>query len=148
MRVDYYSILTAIRDAIIRDTEVERHDPAITQRVYIERPLFLEPPAIFVYRDRRDAVEGNQRISFGQRVDYDLQISIWCMEGDFESAEAASRRCDDLLGKVEVALLADRTLGNTVNTIILTGGEFVSGEDNGFYSAAEIALVARIHART
>jgi len=148
LRVNYYEILKAARRAIVRDTEVERHDANITQRVYIERPLMLEPPAIFIYRDRRDAIENDQRISAGRRVDYDFQMSIWVMDGDFDSVEAATKRCDTLLGKVEVALLNDRTLGGTVGYHWFTGGEFVSGEDNGFYSAAEIAMTARVHATT
>lgn len=148
MRIDYTAILQAIRQAIVSDTEVERHDPEITHRVYIERPLTLEAPSIFVYRERRDAPEDQQRLSQGRRVDYDLQIAVWVTEFDMDSVERSSERCDALLGKVELALLNDRTLGGTVNYILLQGGEFISGEDNQFYSAAEIALVARTHAMT
>lgn len=148
MRVDYYGILKAIRTAIISDTDVERHDERITERIYIERPLLLEGPAVFIYRDRRDAPEEIQRISQGRRIDMFLNVSLWVMEFDFDSVEAATRRCDDLLGKVETAILADRTFGGTVAYHWITGGEFISGEDNGFYSAAEIALTAKVHATT
>lgn len=148
MRIDYTAILQAIRTAIVSDTEVEKHDPAITQRVYIERPLTVEAPSIFIYRERRDAPDSEQRLAQGRRVDYDITITVWVVESDFQSVEAASARCDALLGKVEVALLHDRTLGGTVAYHLLTGGEFISGEDNGFFSAAEIALTARTHAMT
>lgn len=146
MRIDYYDILQAVRTAIVSDAEVERHNPELTQRVYIERPLTLEGPSIFIYRERRDAPAEEQRISQGRRVDYDFSVTVWCLEVDFDSVEKASRRCDNLLGKVELALLNDRTLGGTVAYHWITGGEFTSGEDNGFFSAAEIALTARVHA--
>ena len=148
MPVNYTNILQGIRQAIINNTDVQRHDSNISERVYVEQPLTLEGPSIFIYRDRRDALASEQRIAQGRRVDYDLAISVWCTDYDFDSVEKASERTDALVGVVEMALLNDRTLGGTVDYFWIAGGEFISGEDNGFYSAAEIALTARVHATT
>jgi len=58
---------------------------------------------------------------------------------------------DDLIGKVEIALMKERTLNGTVNSSWLEGGEFLSGPDptgNQFMSGASVMLIADVTATT
>lgn len=142
-RLDYYAIEEAIKCVI--------EDALPDVRVEIETEVGVAPDqegAVYIYLDRRDAPASEQRLAAGTRTDFLVRFSIWCLDADFESVAAASRRRDELTGRVEVALMADRSLKNTVPSSWLEGGEFLTIGDNGFVSGAEIVLIAKASATT
>lgn len=143
-RVDYYALEQAIADHLRKESELEG------VRVEIEKQIDfgVDSDAVFIYLDRRDAPAEEQRLSAGTRTDFLLTFSLWCLAFHLDSVAAASELRDDLLGRVEVALMRDRTFGGLAGTAWLEGGEFDTLEDNGFLSAAEVRLVVRAHATT
>lgn len=137
----YYEIEKAVREIIEADT----HFTGI--RTFIEQDIIFSAeacPAVYIYLDRRDTVEAEQRLAAGRRTDYRVRLSLWCVEWHLDSTEEASRLRDELIESVEVVLTTDRTLKGASLGSWLEGGEFLSGlGDSGFLSAGEIVLVAR-----
>lgn len=147
MRVDYYGIETAIKDILEADAGNDLPD---NLKVFIESQIAFNDegcPGVYIYLDRRDAPPQIQRIAAGTRTDMEVDLSLWCAEFH-DSVEDASRLRDDLIGKVEVALMADRTLNDTVTAFWLRGGDFNMLQDNGFLSMGEIKMRARVVATT
>lgn len=144
-RLDYYAVEEGIREVLSADADLE------DVRIEIETDVEMAPDgggAVYVYLDRRDAPASEQRLAAGTRTDFLLRFALWCLDCDFESVAAASRRRDDLLGKVEVALMRDRSLNGTVDASWLEGGEFLTMQEQGFISGGEIILIAKAKATT
>lgn len=145
-RIDYYAIETEIKT--ILDADATLTGTLIT----VEDELLFgaeRTPWVGVFLERRDA--GDQSLSSGQRTRYNLRFSIWCWEYSLESISKAIQLRDDLLGKVEVALMGNRTLNGKVSTSWLEGGDLPSArvpESNGFVSGGEIILIADVTATT
>lgn len=144
--IDYHAILEGIRDQI----EADEDAPSVT--IHIEEELStVEGPTVMLYLDRRDAPDDLQTLSAGQRTRYEVTISIWCFGVAMDSMREACRNRDNLLGEIEIALMKDRTLQETVSSSWFTGGEFISAQApgvGGFVSGAEIVLVALVTAIT
>lgn len=138
---DYYGIREEIRNVLLADADLT----AIGLTVEIESEIDFgaeDVPIAFIYLESRTAPDGAQRLAAGTRTDFRLQFSIWCGHFSLESLEKAAEFRDDLIGKVEVALMKNRTLNNKVRTLWLTGGEFFLARDqeSGFYSLGEVAF--------
>lgn len=147
-RVDYYAIEQAIQ------TLLQGAASLSGVVVTVEEELLFgaeATPWVGIYLERRDAPSDQQSLSAGQRTRFRLRFSIWCWEYSLESVAKAIQLRDDLLGKVEVVLMGDRTLGNTVSTSWLEGGEMPSARlpgGSGWVSGGEIVLVADALATT
>lgn len=144
-RVDYYAIEEAIADhlRVQEDLQNVNIPPPETEFSFERRPMVL------ISLDRRDAVEG-QPLAAGTRTRYTVRFSLWCYQFALKLKDASEMR-DDLIGKVEVALMKNRTLDNSVHYMQLEGGEFESGPApgiQGFVSAGEIILTAEVTATT
>ena len=145
-RLDYYAIETAIKtlleaDATLAGTVVTVEDELLFGA---ERT-----PWVGIFLDRRDP--GEQSLSAGTRTRYNIRLSIWCWEYSMESISKAIQLRDDLVGKVEVALMKQRTLNDTVTKSWIEGGELPSArvpDNNGFVSGGEIILIADASATT
>jgi hypothetical protein len=143
-RVDYYSIEKSIQAAL--------HDRLFEVTVVVEEELILAhemAPWIGIYLERRTPSE-HQYIAAGRRVDYDLQITVWCWCFAMES-EAAVRARDELVGRVEQVLLEPpRNFGrDEIETSWIEGGQMPSGrvpDIEGFASGGEILLVVKVNA--
>lgn len=145
-RVDYYALQEAVQQTIRDDEDV--HAPVLIE----EELLFRETDTVVVYLESRTAPEGRQTISGGQRTRFLIRFSIWAFAYSLEGIRAASEQRDDLMGRVEIALMRDRQLKNLAITSWLEGGDFQSalgGEDGGeFMAAGEVVLIADAKAIT
>ncbi len=142
--IDYYAIEEKIVDQLAAESSLSG------VRFFIE-PDFLfaaeSAPAVLVYLDSRLAVETDQRLSAGRRVDYQLRISLWCLEYHMDSFSEAARLRDALISEVEVGILRDRTLKGSVEYSWLEGGDFESSntEQGGFIMAGEVLITAKVN---
>lgn len=102
-------------------------------------------PWIGIYLDRR-TLSANQFLRAGQRIDYDLEFSIWCYCYGM-SIPGAVRARDQLIMLVERTLLANLTLNDKVDTCFLNGGGMATarleGDSVGFAAGGEISLTAK-----
>lgn len=138
-KIDYWAIEEEIKYII--DSNLDGY------QVEIEEDLMFaaeQSPWVGIYLVRRDPTEG-QSIAAGTRLRYALQFSIyvWCFH--FDKKEAVRQR-DDALGELEVLFLANRTLNDKVDFVMVQGGELqsgrVEGDIGGFVSGGEIVLTA------
>lgn len=122
-------------------------------RVYVEEePQFGiqdVQQAILVYTDRRSAPRELQRAAVSKRTTYLLNIVLAVVYFSLESYKAACDGRDTLLGNVELVLMANSTINDTVNTSWLEGGELYSVRDaqsSTYVAVAETLLVAEVSA--
>jgi hypothetical protein len=147
-RADYYAIAEAVKAALEADGDLTG------VRITIEEELLFgaeATPWVGIYLDRRDAPVGSQRINAGQSTIYLLRFAIWCWEYSLEGVAKAIQLRDDLVGKVEVALMRERTLRGAARMSWLEGGELPSAKipgQSGWASGGEIRLVAEAEAKT
>lgn len=146
--VNWYTIEKAVRDLLRADVTLEA-----TPDVF---PVFIEDDflhgltdvgaSVVIYAERR-APHPDQSISMGKRTRYLGRLSIWVRGYHVESMEQACALRDDALGKVEAALMKDRTLGGTVDTSWLEGGEMLSARNQqlgAYLASAEVALAVDV----
>lgn len=144
-RIDYL----AIEDAIARTLRENLFEVTVTVEEELTLSLDMSPQ-VLIFLMRRDLSE-NQYLSAGRRVDYDLQIALWCWCFGLESRAAVSAR-NELVSEVERVLLGNRHFGmdpDVVETTMINGGEMPSGrvpDVNGFGSGGEILLTVKVHA--
>ena len=97
-------------------------------RVEIEQDPVLGLPddggrALVVESMRRRPSPG-QSMAAGTRLRNRLTVVISSVGFDMESFRAAANKRDDLIDKVELAIMADRTIGARTVNLELMGGEF------------------------
>lgn len=147
-RVDYYAIETQIQTILQADADLTG------VMVTVEEELIFgaeSTPWIGIYLDRRDAPSDLQRLSAGQQTTFILAISIWCWEYSLDSLKKAIQLRDDLLGKTEVVLMKNRTLGGQVSKSWLEGGDMPSAkvpDSSAWLSGGEIILKAEVTSTT
>lgn len=140
-RVDYSTIEDAIETVLKADANLA----GVTYLV--EEELVMGTGDIVgIYLEDRNAPEAMQSVSAGKRTRFLIRFSVWCWHfGIAKNKRTVMKKRDDLLGKVEIALMGNRNLNNTVNTSWLEGGEFESGKDEAgrqFMSGGQIILTA------
>ena len=136
-RLDYYQIELDMQTALKANAGLA----GVT--VDVERDVnFGESDSVVIYLRRRDAPSGMQAMNAGTRTRFLVHIELYCMSCHLEMATARRNR-DNLLGKVELACMADRTFANAqVATSWIEGGEFEDGRGGtGFYSLGTIRVV-------
>jgi hypothetical protein len=147
-RVDYYALEEEIK--VILDADPTVGVAGVPVRVE-ESVMFAaeSTPAVYIYLDRRDAPAELQTLRAGSSTDFALRFSLWVWAYSLDGVKIASQIRDDLMGKVEVALMGNRTLNDKVRTSWIEGGEFMSAkEQEGWMMGGEIVLVARAQATT
>lgn len=145
-RIDYFSIEEAIKTVLDDDADV-------TGSVLIEEEITIQRGNIIgIYLDDRNAADEDQSLSAGTRTRFNVRFTIWCWHfGIGRDRRGPMEQRDDLVGKVEIALMKKRTLNDTVTMSWLEGGEFLSGPDptgNQFMSGASIILVVDVTGTT
>lgn len=144
-RIDYFAIEKKLGDILSSDSTLQG------VKVIVEEDVeFEDGPYVGIYLERRDAT-ASQSLSSGTKIRYDLKLSIWCWSYSLDSVADAINSRDDLVGKVELVLLNNRTIGDKVTTSWLEGGEMPSarleGEEvDGYISGGEIILTAQVSA--
>ena len=146
-RINYYGIEDAIRSVLAADSDLAGVTITVEEELSPARGN-----VVGIYLDSRSAPNELQGLSAGQRTRFHVTFSIWCWHfGVGRDWRVPMQQRDDLLGKVEIVLMKNRTLNDTVTMSWLTGGEFMSGPDptgNQFMSGAEIKLTADVAAST
>lgn len=140
-RVDYYLIEQAIQTVLQNDADLS----SLNIPVLIEASVdFHEGPVIVIYAKRRAAPQSAQSLSAGTRTKFFVSFEVWAFGVSFDR-QTVHRDRDDLIGKVEIALMRKRDLNvpNLVSASWLEGGEFDSGEvdENSFFSGASADLI-------
>lgn len=136
-RVDYRGIEESIRDVIQANQATE------DAQVLIEEELTFDRGRTIILRlVSRSADADLQSLSAGTRTRFLITYSITCFFFALEVSEAARGR-DQLLGEVELVLMANRQLGRTdIATSYLEGGDFdQGGAGDGFFAGGEITLI-------
>tara|TARA_Y100000310_G_scaffold171492_2_gene171696 strand:+ start:8951 stop:9394 length:444 start_codon:yes stop_codon:yes gene_type:complete len=138
-RIDYYAIEESIATQLRDDATLS----GVTVDVEKE-PEFTEDKMVIVYCISREAPDDLQSLSAGLRTRFYVTFVAVCIAAALDLKDAMEAR-DDLLGKVEVALMQDRTFDNAqVKTSWIGGGDFDNardGDEGLFNAAAEIEIV-------
>ena len=137
-RIDYFAIELEIQKVLLQDAILVG---AGVVHVVVEEDLVTSPemcPWIGIYISDRESAGGP--IAAGTQQRFRVRYEVWCFEHAMEVPEAAKAR-DDIMGKVEVALLKNPTLNGKVTSMAITGGTFDSGRvDAGFLMGGSIVL--------
>lgn len=145
-RIPYYEIENEIAEILRADEELQ------SVNVTVEDVTEMEAGAwIGIYLLGRTVPPDGQPLAAGTRTRFRLDIALWCWEYSLDSMADAVRKRDDLVGKVELTLMANRTFNNLVNYSFLNGGELQTAqldETAGFIAGGEILVQADITAST
>lgn len=142
--LDYYAVANAIKSILEASADLA----GVTVVVEKEHTFTAgAEPWIGIYVERRDP-SPSQYLDAGQSTRYQIRFSIWVWCMSIEDTERAIKVRNELVGKVEKVLMANRTLNNLVSMSWLLGGELPSGRlssenDEAIYlSGGETILVA------
>ena len=142
-RLDYYDIELEIKDVLESDSDIKE----ITVIVE-DAPEFAEAiaPWIGIYLESREAPSSLQKLSAGTITEFRLRFSIWAWTYSLESIESAIKARDELLGKIEIALMKARSTRDKLQASWIEGGEMLtarikSDAGQGFMSGAEVIFV-------
>ncbi len=146
-RVNYYDIANEIKEVLIADPTLG----GVQVTVEDDAPLDTGP-WVSVGIINRSTPTG-QPLAAGTRTRFNIRFSLWCWQFSLESTGVASRLRDDLVGKVEIVLMKNRTLNSKVSYGWLEGGDMMSERiqnDNvsGYVAGGEVTLVVEITAST
>jgi hypothetical protein len=139
--VRYHEILDALR--LIFESDPRTADAP----VFVEKDPWFDvlgaQRAILVTLMKRKPHD-DQPIAAGKRTRYELHIGVWACGYAIEISEAARIR-DELLGQVELVLMANRTIREKVETSWLMGGDFLAVQnDNAIFASAETEVIAQV----
>ena len=130
-RVNYYDIQNEIKEIL----ELDQTLAGIN--IQIEEPTrFQHGGYVIIHLDRREAPDEDQFIDAGQSTRFDVFFNVVCIQTSMSSLASAMRARDDLMGKVEVALMKVRDLNNKASVQWLGGGPFESGQIEGMKGSA------------
>ncbi len=87
-------------------------------------------PWVAIYFESWDTPEESQAIAAGQRAVIETGFVIGVAEYDFDQNEAFAKR-DDLMGRVLISLMKNRTLSDTVDGAWPVSGDVESGQAEG-----------------
>lgn len=134
--IDYYAIKSALAEIIAADEDINGRAEVSVSAKY--NPDILTPSINIEMMNR--TLAPNQSVSAGTRTRYAVQMAVIVMCGSQEHGVSEQLR-DELVSRIETILMSNRQLGGLVDTLVLTGGELVSGYSNesGYYvSGGEI----------
>lgn len=124
-RIDYHAIGQAIQTVLQADAALAG------VKVIVEEDVLTSPeeaPWVGIYIADRESA--GAPIAAGTQQRFTVRYEIWCFDYRLDIPSAAQAR-DDLLGKVEVALLKTPTLNGNVTMMAITGGAFDSARTEG-----------------
>ena len=143
-RVDYYALETAVKTALEADAAVVATAGLV---ILVEEEVSMHRvPVVVITLASRAAPDELQPLRAGKGTRFLVELVLFVYFYALDVSEAARQR-DDLVGKVEIALMNDRTLGGACNYLYLTGGTFVTARDeSGFNSGAEVRVTVDVTA--
>lgn len=148
--VNVYTIETAIKALLDADSAL--NPVAGRVPVYIEEDVLAingladNAMVVAIYAERREP-HLDQNISAGKSTRWLVRFSIWIMKFSVDSMRQAIADRDIGLQNLELALMKDPTLGGTVSTAWLEGGDMVSAKNHqtgAFMASAETVLIADV----
>ena len=137
--VDISDIQEEIAKVLRYDTDLTAINAQITVE---EEPQWQSlQPWVGIYWDRYDALP-EQYAAGGQSMMYRLRFTIWCFINSLESYKAAIKPRNDLLAKVRLALMNNRTINDKAMQAFIEGGDIISANDpeRGIIMGGEIVL--------
>jgi hypothetical protein len=140
-RIDYHGIKQNIKDVL------EANIPDV-DTVYVEEDLQVSAemsPWMCVYLTGREVPE-DQPIAAGKRTRMRVNFSVWVWVFNLE-LDRAERDRDRLVGEIELALMNNRSLNESVEGVLLDGGELPSNRDPdspGFFSGGEVRILVDV----
>lgn len=144
--IDYAAITRQLAQILNEDSDIEG------TRVFVEEMpqigLMDAGVAIALYLLGRQP-HPQQVAAAGKRTRFIVRISVVCLGFDAGSFLEAEQKRDDLIGKVELVLMRNRTINGKVAASWLEGGDFASAQAPGgapFVAAGEINLMAEVSA--
>jgi len=146
--IDYFALEEKIREVFQADSSLNGVE------IRVEGEVNFQPgiaPWVGIYLDRRDP-SPNQPLAMGFITRYQLRFSIWCWAMSLESVADAIKSRDQLVSKVELIAMKDRTFEGVFDMSWLMGGELPSGRlenESGqavYLSGGEIILIAELEA--
>jgi hypothetical protein len=145
--IDYHGIGVEIKNVL----EADSNFAAVTVAEPGIYPTF-DPQgnkdSVYIYLESRTAADGIQRIRAGTSTDEIVTFVIWSFSWHADKISEAEKFRDQLVGRVELALMGNRTLNSKVKTSWLRGGKFYGAEESGFWSGAETILECHAQAVT
>jgi hypothetical protein len=113
--------------------------------VLVEEEAFgQQGDCVIIYLDRFDVPAEKQTLAAGRRQDEELRITVWAFHHGMEIAGCRQAR-NKLHRRVKQGILRDRTLGGTVETLWVVGGEYQTlPETEGFTLGASIELLIEV----
>ncbi len=143
--VDYQGIRTGIRAAIQARGSLSGVTVLIEPEIVHAIDL---APCVTVTLTGREAPEDEQQLRAGQSTVYNVAATLAVIHFSMVGRDEAVRLRDAILGEVELALMADRTLGGVVQGLWLDGGpmEVERAGEGPFYAAAAIEVTCRTKA--
>lgn len=150
--VNYSGIAKAIDEILQSDSRVMDLNP----RILIEEdPSFIYGlpddggRAVVILLEGRIPTS-SQVMAAGTRTRYMVRVAVWSVGFSMNSFQEASEKRDEMLAQVELVLMANRTLNDTVAMQHLAGGQFLSASQQGntppFASMAETIIEAEVSA--
>lgn len=102
-------------------------------------------PFVAIYFEDRRAPLEQQRLAAGRRTDYEIRMTFWSFGFSINSLREAKKLSRDLMRRLEVSLMGDRTLGGTVGGLWLEGGamDLERGTKGSFLAGTELIVAAR-----
>ena len=145
--INYTGIQDALEALLLADTRTN------VAKIFVESEpqfdLMGAQQVIAVFLTGRTAPAGEQVLSQGKRTRMLLKMPIWVIAFSIDSYRRACELRNTLLGNLELVLMDNKTIGGTVATSWLEGGDMVSAHDGqgGMWTAgAESLLVAEVSA--
>lgn len=139
--IDYWGLAEEV-------AEVLRAGLPATTTIVVEEELMIAlemTPRVGVFIESRE-LPSEQPLAGGRITRVNVRLAVWVWCASLEIREAVRAR-DNLISEVEAVLLRNRDLNNTVEQIMLEGGELPttrSPSNNGFISGGEIRVTAMV----
>lgn len=145
-RVDYFAVTQEIKTVLAAAADLASTNITVEHDVQLG---FEQVPWVNIRILRRAAPEALQPISAGMITKFLVDWLIECWTWHPDGPDAAADMRDDLIGKVEVALMNNRTLNSTVTKSWLLGGEFrMVTLENDWLLGGQVILQAEVKATT
>lgn len=115
--------------------------PSVVVSVEREVGAFQPGSEVIIYLDRFLVKSERQRIAAGLRQDEDLSLTVWCFHTGLLVNDEVRRERNRIHRLCKRAILENKTLGGTVDTTFILGGEYQTlPREQGFTLGASIEL--------
>lgn len=147
--IKYHGIKKEVQKVLMEDVDLNENRQ-ITVTVERENIFSAEMcPWINIVSLDREVDEDPVAAGTIMRLNYRLRLLVVAFHPESLAKAAESR--DKILGLAEIVLMRNRTLNNSVSTLLLEGGDIGSAEiedELGFLADAEIDFFVKVTAET